>query len=697
MTDTALFNTVLVANRGEIACRVIRTLRALGIRSVAVYSDADADARHVREADQAVRIGPASPAQSYLNIEAIVAACEATGARAVHPGYGFLSENQAFARALEEAGIAFIGPRVRALNVMGDKIRSKNHVSGFGVPVVPGIAEPGLSDDDLVEAAGHVGYPLLIKPSAGGGGKGMHAVDHPEDLRSSLQTARRVAASAFGDDTLFLERLIRSPRHIEVQVLADTYGNVIHLGERECSLQRRHQKVIEEAPSPLLDAATRARIGEAACNAARSVDYVGAGTVEFLVSDDAPDEFFFMEMNTRLQVEHPVTEMVTGVDLVEWQVRIAADEKLTLAQDDVVLTGHAVEARVYAEDAEAGFLPSAGTVVDLAEPHGEGIRVDSALLPGLEISPTYDPMLSKVIAWADSRAQALDRLDRALAQTRVAGLRTNIEYLRLLINDDDVRAGRLDTTLIERKLPGLSFRTAAGAELAAAAVVLAEESVTRGARRRAGSPWHTGDGWRLGGVHAPTPVQLQVAGSAPQTVPITRDGERSLVTVGGSRFEVSRLPAPASGGAPRAVVDGVTLDTRLVRAGSTLWLTDAGWSQPVRLLTREEVLQAQLAAVSRPEGAADPEVRSPMPGTVITVNVTDGDPVTEGQVLVTVEAMKMEHQLTAAVTGTVAISLSPGDLVSANQVVARIHPVPSGDAEDPAAGPVPPEQEDPQS
>ncbi|WP_309072854.1 biotin carboxylase N-terminal domain-containing protein, partial [Arthrobacter sp.] len=283
MTDTALFNTVLVANRGEIACRVIRTLRALGIRSVAVYSDADADARHVREADQAVRIGPASPAQSYLNIEAIVAACEATGAQAVHPGYGFLSENQAFARALEEAGIAFIGPRVHALNVMGDKIRSKNHVSGFGVPVVPGIAEPGLSDGALVEAAEHVGYPLLIKPSAGGGGKGMHAVDRPEDLRSSLQTARRVAASAFGDDTLFLERLIRSPRHIEVQVLADTYGNVIHLGERECSLQRRHQKVIEEAPSPLLDEATRVRIGEAACNAARSVDYVGAGTVEFLV------------------------------------------------------------------------------------------------------------------------------------------------------------------------------------------------------------------------------------------------------------------------------------------------------------------------------------------------------------------------------------------------------------------------------
>ncbi|GAA2178015.1 acetyl/propionyl/methylcrotonyl-CoA carboxylase subunit alpha [Arthrobacter parietis] len=688
-----LFETVLVANRGEIACRVIRTLRALGIRSVAVYSDADAGARHVLEADQAVRIGPAAAALSYLNIEAIIAACKATGADAVHPGYGFLSENQAFARALEEAGLVFIGPRVHALNVMGDKIRSKNHVSGFDVPVVPGIAESGLTDEDLIEAAGQVGYPLLIKPSAGGGGKGMHAVERAEDLSESLKTARRVAASAFGDDTLFLERLIRTPRHIEVQVLADSYGNVIHLGERECSLQRRHQKVIEEAPSALLDEATRARIGEAACNAARSVDYVGAGTVEFLVSDDAPDEFFFMEMNTRLQVEHPVTEMVTGVDLVEWQVRIAAGEKLTLAQDDVVLTGHAVEARVYAEDAEAGFLPSAGTVVDLAEPQGEGIRVDSALLPGLEISPTYDPMLSKVIAWAPSRSEALDRLNSALARTRIAGLRTNVEYLRLLINDDDVRAGRLDTTMIERKLPHLAFRTASDAEIAAAAVVLAGHSTGGGAA----SPWHSRDGWRIGGVHAATPVQLQVGNTSPQTVFLTRDGARSVVALNDNRYEVDWLVDGEGNGTGRAVVDGVTLDARFAPNGSTLWLTDAGWSQPVRMLSREEVLQTQLASIARTDGAADPEVRSPMPGTVITVNVADGDSVAEGQVLVSVEAMKMEHQLTATVSGTVAITLSPGDLVSANQVVARIHPVPSGEAEDPAAGTVPTEQEEPQS
>ena len=332
---------MLVANRGEIACRVIRTLRALGIRSVAVYSDADAGARHVREADVAVRIGPAAAAESYLKIEAIIQACRDTGAEAVHPGYGFLSENVDFARALEKAEITFIGPGVESLNVMGDKIRSKNHVTGYGVPVVPGIAEPGMTDAQLIEAAAGVGFPLLIKPSAGGGGKGMHIVERPEDLADTLVTARRVAASAFGDDTLFLERLVLTPRHIEVQVLADNHGNVIHLGERECSLQRRHQKVIEEAPSPLLEslpdgAAIRARLGEAACNAARSVNYSGAGTVEFLVSDNAPDEFFFMEMNTRLQVEHPVTEMVTGVDLVEWQVRIAAGEELTVRQDDVV-------------------------------------------------------------------------------------------------------------------------------------------------------------------------------------------------------------------------------------------------------------------------------------------------------------------------------------------------------------------------
>ena len=416
------FDTVLVANRGEIAVRVIRTLRAMGIRSVAVFSDADANARHVAEADVAVGIGPAAARQSYLNIEAVVAAARRTGAQAIHPGYGFLSENAEFAAALEAAGIVFIGPPVKAIQTMGDKIAAKTTVSAFGVPVVPGIARPGLTDADLIAAAGDIGYPVLVKPSAGGGGKGMRVVHEPSELQAALTSARREAGAAFGDDTLFLERFVLNPRHIEVQVLADGYGNVVHLGERECSLQRRHQKVIEEAPSPLLDEATRARIGAAACDTARSVDYTGAGTVEFIVSADRPDEFFFMEMNTRLQVEHPVTEMVTGVDLVELQVRVAAGEKLPIAQDDITMTGHAIEARVYAEDPARGFLPTGGDVLDLAEPQGPGVRVDSGLARGTVVGSDYDPMLAKVIAHADDRASALRALDRALADTAVLGV-----------------------------------------------------------------------------------------------------------------------------------------------------------------------------------------------------------------------------------------------------------------------------------
>ena len=360
MTDTSttpLFDTVLVANRGEIACRVIRTLRALGIRSVAVYSDADADARHVREADLAVRLGPAPAAESYLDIERVVQAVLSSGAEAVHPGYGFLSENTAFARRLEELVVALIGPPASAIEAMGDKIRAREHVAARGVPVTPGAGEAGWSDAQLIEAADEVGFPLIIKPSGGGGGKGMTVVRERDDLADALVASRRVARSSFGDDTLLIERFVESPRHIEVQVLADAHGTVVHLGERECSLQRRHQKIIEEAPSPLLDEATRAAIGEAACEVARSVDYRGAGTVEFLVSDAKPDEFFFMEMNTRLQVEHPVTELVTGVDLVEQQLRIAAGQPLDLPP--LALSGHAVEARLYAEDPGRGFTPRA--------------------------------------------------------------------------------------------------------------------------------------------------------------------------------------------------------------------------------------------------------------------------------------------------------------------------------------------------
>lgn len=689
-----LFGTVLVANRGEIACRVIRTLRALGIRSVAVYSDADAGARHVREADVAVRIGPAAAAESYLKIEAILQACRDTGAEAVHPGYGFLSENVDFARALQAAGITFIGPGVESLNVMGDKIRSKNHVTGYGVPVVPGIAEPGMTDAQLIEAAAGVGFPLLIKPSAGGGGKGMHIVERPEDLEATLATARRVAASAFGDDTLFLERLVTTPRHIEVQVLADNHGNVIHLGERECSLQRRHQKVIEEAPSPLLEslpngADVRARLGEAARQAARSVNYSGAGTVEFLVSDNAPDEFFFMEMNTRLQVEHPVTEMVTGVDLVEWQVRIAAGEELTVTQDDVVLTGHSVEARVYAEVPEKNFLPSIGQVVlldELPDTANGKVRVDSALLEGLQISSSYDPMISKVIAWGEDRAEALDTLDRALAGYTALGIDTNVEYLRLLINDADVRAGRLDTGLIERKMPEFSFRHAGDFEVAAAAVFAAgmQEHETQDAGK---GLWHLGNGWRLG-VPAPLRISLgtpdggiatvEVSGSLaqgtaavavngnprrPASFRYPRRGHAELTLGGESRMyalvPVHRGPVPPGPGNPMP---------------SDVFLGNGGWSCRLEVLSREARLARVLAAIEREEGAADPAVRSPMPGTVVSVSVSNGDTVEAGQVLLSVEAMKMEHQLVAPLDGTVHISVGSGDLVKADQVLATIHP-----------------------
>ncbi|WP_051388699.1 acetyl/propionyl/methylcrotonyl-CoA carboxylase subunit alpha [Arthrobacter sp. 35W] len=698
----APITTVLVANRGEIACRVISSLKAMGLKSVAVYSDADAGARHVRLADAAVRIGPAAAARSYLDIEAIVAAAKASGAQAVHPGYGFLAENLDFAKALAAAGIVFIGPGVRALELMGDKIRAKNHVAGFDVPVVPGIARPGLSDAELLDAADAVGYPLLIKPSAGGGGKGMAAVLSHDELPAALATARRVAAGAFGDDTLFLERLIPSPRHIEVQILADNFGHVVHLGERECSLQRRHQKVIEEAPSPLLDgvpngADIRERIGAAACNAARSVGYSGAGTVEFLVSDAAPEEFFFMEMNTRLQVEHPVTEMVTGVDLVQWQVRIAAGEPLALAQRDIRLTGHAVEARLYAEDPEHGFLPTAGRVLALSEPTGDGVRVDSALVDGLEIGSDYDPMLAKIIAWAPDRAAAIDRLDRALAGTTVLGLGTNIEYLRLLLADPDVRAGRLDTTLIGRKLPGMVFQAPDAALLAAAALWLhrhaAEESAFgTAANGGATGVWTTATGWRLG-PDRPVEVLLEPGpGAVDAAVPVS--AALSQITISDASASARVV---LDGGVEHAVrlveladstlveFDGAATKARFALADGVLWIGADGRSFPVLRRSRSERVAAMLAGLARPEGAADPQVASPMPGTVVSVNVSSGDAVVPGTVLLAVEAMKMEHQLTAAVAGIVHLTVKPGDLVKARQIVATIHATADPVADNPTA------------
>lgn len=659
-----MFSTVLVANRGEIAVRVMRTLRRLGIRSVAVYSDADAGARHVLEADEALRLGPAAARDSYLNIGKVVDAAVRSGAQAIHPGYGFLSENADFAAACERAGVVFLGPPTRAIEVMGDKITAKNAVGAFDVPVVPGVAEPGLSDDALAAAADEIGYPVLIKPSAGGGGKGMRLVEEPPGLRDALVSARREAASSFGDDTLFLERFVLRPRHIEVQVLADTHGNVVHLGERECSLQRRHQKVIEEAPSPLLDPQTRARIGAAACDTARSVAYVGAGTVEFIVSADRPDEFFFMEMNTRLQVEHPVTEAVTGLDLVEWQLRVAAGEKLTFGQDDVELRGHAIEARVYAEDPGRGFLPTGGRVLGLAEPSGPGVRVDSSLLAGTQVGSDYDPMLSKVIAHAADRDEALAKLDRALSNTAILGVKTNIEFLRFLLADPRVRAGDLDTALLDQRLTDFAALPAPDDVLAAAGLY----RQTAIASRAAGDPWAAPTGWRVGG--RPAPVRTAV-GAPPrrETVSVWGTPDSALVQVG----QGDVVPASARVDADRLSVtlDGVRREYRWAEAGQHLWIADERGTWHLR--------EAEEQRIQREAGERQAEIVSPMPGNVIAVQAETGAEVTEGQVVVVVEAMKMEHSLAAPVAGQVEVLVSVGDQVTVDQVLARLVPQEHGE------------------
>ncbi|WP_102142362.1 acetyl-CoA carboxylase biotin carboxylase subunit [Mycobacterium hubeiense] len=651
------FDTVLVANRGEIAVRVIRTLRAMGIRSVAVFSDADAGARHVAEADVAVHIGPAPARQSYLNIDAIIAAAQRTGAQAVHPGYGFLSENPQFAAALQAAGIVFIGPPVTAIQTMGDKIAAKAAVSAFGVPVVPGVSRPGLTDADLIAGAEDVGYPVLVKPSAGGGGKGMRVVEKRGELEAALASARREAAAAFGDDTLFLERYVLHPRHIEVQVLADGYGNVVHFGERECSLQRRHQKVIEEAPSPLMDAPTRARIGAAACDTARSVDYTGAGTVEFIVSADRPDEFFFMEMNTRLQVEHPVTEMVTGVDLVELQVRIAAGEKLPIVQDDVTMSGHAIEARVYAEDPAHGFLPTGGTVLDLVEPQGPGIRVDSGLAAGSVIGSDYDPMLAKVIAQADDRPSALRALDRALADTAVLGVATNIEFLRFLLAEPDVATGRLDTGLLDRRTPDFVPADPGDDELIAAAAY----KWLRAWPPVAEDLWAVPSGWRMG-ERAPVVFRLH-AGDRTDHVRLTGTPHDAVAAV--EDGESRSLTATLDGDRLAVTLDGLRTDYLVATTDHHIWLHGAG-----RTAVIEEVREAPV----RPDDAhsGDAELVSPMPGSVVAVGVTDGASVDSGSVVVTVEAMKMEHALTAPVDGVVELLVAVGDQVKVGQPLARI-------------------------
>ncbi|GAA5122003.1 acetyl-CoA carboxylase biotin carboxylase subunit [Pseudonocardia adelaidensis] len=657
-----MFDTVLVANRGEIAVRVLRTLRRLGIRSVAVFSDADACAPHVGMADIAVRIGPAAAAQSYLSIPAVLEAAAATGAQAIHPGYGFLSENTAFAAACADAGIVFVGPPASAIEAMGDKIAAKATVAKAGVPVVPGSDGAGLTDDELAAAVAEIGYPVLLKPSAGGGGKGMREVHRPEDLRDAITSARREARSSFGDETLLVERLVTTPRHIEIQVLADAHGNVVHLGERECSLQRRHQKIVEEAPSALLTPVQREAMGAAAVEAARTVGYTGAGTVEFIVGADDPDRFYFMEMNTRLQVEHPVTELVTGLDLVELQLRVAAGEPLPIGQDDVRLSGHAVEARVYAEDPAAGFLPTGGRVLALHEPAAPGVRVDSGIAEGTVVGSDYDPMLAKVIAHGADRAEALRRLDAALRDTVLLGLDTNTGFLRALLADPDVRAGRLDTGLVGRRLADWTAADLPTDVLVAAAAHAMLELEPAGP---VVDPFDVPGGWRVG-EPAWTTWRMSVSGHDPVAVRIRGRAAAAEVAVGDA--EPVPCAARREPGALVVTVDGITRRYACALDGETLWLGRDGRAWGVRE-------QAPLDAATSAEAGAGGPVLSPMPGTVTAVEVVEGQAVAAGARLVVVEAMKMEHVLTSPVAGVVReLRARQGEAVAKDAVLLVVEP-----------------------
>jgi acetyl-CoA/propionyl-CoA carboxylase biotin carboxyl carrier protein len=666
--------SVLVANRGEIVVRVCRTLAALGIRSIAIYAPDDSGAPHTSVADVAVAV------DGYLDVDSIVAAAKAASADAVHPGYGFLSEDPGFARAVVGAGLVWVGPPPEAIEAMGDKIRAKETVAAAGVPVVPGAGRPGMDDDSLAAAALEVGLPVLLKPAAGGGGKGMRRVADASDLGPSIAAARREAQGAFGDSTLLVERWIDRPRHVEVQVFADTLGNMVTLGERECSLQRRHQKIVEETPSPLLDATTRAAMTKSALDVASSCGYVGAGTVEFIVSDDRPDEYFFMEMNTRLQVEHPVTEAVTGVDLVEWQLRVAAGEALPVAQDAVFSRGHAVEVRVYAEDPVRGFLPASGAVALVALPTGRShVRVDSALTRGSVVGTRYDPMLAKVVAWGETRDEALDRLRAALEETAVLGVTTNVGYLTRLLAHRDVVAGRLDTGLVDRTLGELAapdeVESRDAAVVAACRLAISLEPPSPEPTGTFIDPWELRDGWSVGG-----PREWNAA--------FLRDGHKVSVTVrghvrngrDGATLRVDdgpslRVRAVAAAGGPgpaqpdarlSVTIDGATAMWLAATQGDDIWVSRGGdaWR-----FGPDRAARGEAGVIA---GAAGP-VRSPMPGVVVAVHVSAGNAVHAGQPLLAVEAMKMEHTVVAPVDGVVAeLLVRTGQTVGLDELLARV-------------------------
>ena len=654
-----MFDSILIANRGEIACRVIRTARRMGLRTIAVHSDADARSVHVEMADEAVRIGPAPAAESYLDIEAVLRACRETGADAVHPGYGFLSERAEFARALEEAGVAFVGPPPRAIELMGDKIVSKRFAAEAGVSTIPGHDGEIADAEEATRVARDVGFPVMIKASAGGGGKGMRIVHAESEVAEGLARARSEAASSFGDDRVFIERFVTNPRHIEIQVLADRRGNCIHLLERECSVQRRNQKVLEEAPSTFLDGATREAMGRQAVALARAVDYVGAGTVEFVV--DADRNFYFLEMNTRLQVEHPVTELVTGVDLVEQMILAAAGEPLSVAQDDVQANGWAIEARVYAEDTARGFLPSIGRLTRYAPPDegplaGGAVRVDDGVAEGSEISVHYDPMIAKLCTWGPDRETANDALRLALDGFAIEGIETNLGFLSEIAGRDRWIDGQLTTGFIADEFPdGPQPRALGEPELDATCAIAAWCELREGAR--------------YGANPGPGPVAVVMQGDDGSTVrrdvEVKGTGGTLQLALEGRNIDVEG--GTLSRGVWSGTIDGQTVRARVRRDGSG-WRIERNGAAGLARVLRPAVADLLPIMPEPDDSAARNELRSPMPGTVVSVAVAPGDRVAAGQQLAVVEAMKMENVLRAERDATIAaVDVRPGDALAVDQ------------------------------
>ncbi len=642
-----MFTKILIANRGEIACRVIKTARRMGIRTVAVYSEADANARHVRLADEAVLLGPAAARESYLVADKIVDACKRTGAQAVHPGYGFLSENADFADALAAAGIAFIGPPASAIRAMGSKSEAKKLMGSANVPLTPGYHGDDQTPALLHREADAIGYPVLIKAAAGGGGKGMRLVEKSEDFPDALASCKREAASSFGNEHVLIEKYITRPRHIEIQIFADTQGNCVYLFERDCSVQRRHQKVLEEAPAPGMTPERRRQMGEAAVAAAKAVGYVGAGTVEFIANQDG--SFYFMEMNTRLQVEHPVTEMITGQDLVEWQLRVAAGQPLPLAQEQLQIRGHALEARIYAEDASKGFLPSTGRLIRLSPPaESLNVRVDTGVEEGDEITPFYDPMIAKLIVWDEHRDAALARMRKALADYQVAGVTTNIDFLSRLVACPAFAGADLDTGLIERQkdflFPAAQAVPRDALLVATVGELLWEQHEAKAAAKASGdphSPWHARDGWRMnlsaarmiGFRDGDSLIEAQVRYQRDQWQ-IAINGQSTLAR--GKRLEGDRF--------------AVELDDRRLIAGlvavddkRSIFLQGATYT-----LLRDDPLHLVEAGGTQGGG-----LTAPMPGKVVALLAQPGQKVDKGTPLLILEAMKMEHTITAPAAGTV--------------------------------------------